>query len=54
MMQGMHREPPKPLLNYRVNLFVDNSKLEGAPVIMDSTYTYQNIFGKLEQSDTTI
>ena len=37
-----------PCLNYRVNLFVDNSNLEGAPVIMDSNYTYHNIFGKLE------
>ncbi len=43
-----NREPPKPWLNYRVNLFVDNSKLEGAPVIMDSNYSFQNIFGKLE------
>ncbi len=48
MMQNPHREPPKPWLNYRVNLFVDNSKLEGAPVIMDSNYSFQNIFGKLE------
>ncbi|MCI8519613.1 MAG: AAA family ATPase [Clostridia bacterium] len=47
-MSAPHREPPKPWLNYRVNLFIDNSKLEGAPVIMDSSYTYQNIFGKLE------
>ena len=38
----------KPWLNYRVNLFVDNSTLEGAPVIMDSNYSYHNIFGKLE------
>lgn len=38
----------KPWLNYRVNLFVDNSKLEGSPVIMDSNYSFQNIFGKLE------
>ena len=38
----------EPWLNYRVNLFVDNSNLEGAPVIMDSNYTFQNIFGKLE------
>lgn len=38
----------EPWLNYRVNLFVDNSHLDGAPVIMDSNYTYQNIFGKLE------
>ena len=37
-----------PCLNYRVNLFVDNSGLEGAPVIMDWNYSYQNIFGKLE------
>ena len=38
----------EPWLNYRVNLFVDNSEVEGSPVIMDSNYTYQNIFGKLE------
>ena len=38
----------KPWLNYRVNLFIDNSKLEGAPVIMDSNYSFQNLFGKLE------
>lgn len=38
----------KPWLNYRVNLFIDNSDLEGAPVVMDSNYSYHNIFGKLE------
>ena len=37
-----------PCLNYRVNLFVDNSTREGCPVIMDSNYSYHNIFGKLE------
>ena len=37
-----------PSLNYRVNLFVDNSNTEGAPVIMDSNYSYQSIFGSLE------
>lgn len=46
--QGPAKEPPKPWLNYRVNLFVDNSNLEGSPVIMDSNYSYHNIFGKLE------
>ena len=45
-MQVMQQ--PKPWLNYRVNLFIDNSTLEGAPVIMDSNYSYHNIFGKLE------
>lgn len=42
------QDPPKPWLNYRVNLFVDNSNLNGAPVIMDSNYQYHNLFGKLE------
>jgi len=40
--------PNKPWENYRVNLFIDNSELEGAPIIMDSNYSYHNIFGKLE------
>ncbi len=48
IMNGPRPEPPKPWLNYRVNLFVDNSNLQGAPVIMDSNYSYHNIFGKLE------
>ena len=41
-------EVVKPWLNYKVNLFVDNSNTEGSPVIMDSNYSYQNLFGKLE------
>ena len=45
---GPKQEPPQPWQNYRVNLFVDNSQTEGAPVVMDSNYTYHNIFGKLE------
>ena len=45
---GPRPEPPKPWENYKVNLFVDNSNQDGAPVIMDSDYSYHNIFGKLE------
>ena len=41
-------ETNKPWLNYRVNLFVDNSNIQGSPVIMDSNYSYHNLFGKLE------
>ena len=41
-------EVKEPWLNYRVNLLVDNSKLEGAPVIMDTNYSYNNLFGGLE------
>lgn len=46
--QAPKPEMVKPWLNYRVNLFVDNSNTQGSPVIMDSNYSYQNIFGKLE------
>lgn len=46
--QAPKPEMIKPWLNYRVNLFVDNSNTQGSPVIMDSNYSYQNIFGKLE------
>ncbi len=42
------QEPKQPWLNYRVNLFIDNSETEGSPVIMDSNYSYHNLFGKLE------
>ena len=45
---GPRQEAPKPWQNYRVNLFIDNSNQEGAPVIMDSDYSYHNLFGKLE------
>ena len=48
--QPVHPSTQKqePCLNYRVNLFVDNYNLDGAPVIMDSNYSYHNIFGSLE------
>jgi predicted ATP-dependent protease len=47
-IQQMNRTEREPWLNYRVNLFIDNSKLEGAPVIIDTNYSYYNIFGGLE------
>ena len=48
IQQNPMQQQQDPCLNYRVNLFVDNSNLTGAPVIMDWNYTYSNIFGKLE------
>ena len=48
VQQGPIQRRLDPCLNYRVNLFIDNSNMEGCPVIMDSNYTYHNIFGKLE------
>ena len=41
---GQREDQTKPWLNYRVNLFVDNSNLTGSPVIMDSNYQYHNLF----------
>ncbi len=35
-------------LKYRVNLIVDNSKAEGAPVIADYNPTYYNLVGEVE------
>lgn len=42
--------PPEtmPWENYKVNVFIDNSLEEGAPVIMDSNYSFNNLFGRLE------
>ena len=42
----------KPWQKYQVNLFVDNSELNGAPVIIDSNPSYYNLFGKLEYENT--
>jgi len=33
---------------YRVNLFIDNSELTGAPVVYEANPTYFNVFGRLE------
>lgn len=49
--QDMNRGPviqTPPWDNYRVNVFVDNSEMKGAPVIMDSNYSFANLFGRLE------
>lgn len=48
MQQPQVMKKPDPSLNYRVNLFIDNSEKTGAPVIMDSNYSYTNLFGSLE------
>ena len=37
-------------LEYRVNIFVDNSDQKGPPVIMETNPTYVNLFGSIEYS----
>lgn len=36
------------LTRYRINVFVDNGKTEGAPVVFETNPTYYNLFGKIE------
>jgi lon-related putative ATP-dependent protease len=38
-----------PTDKFRVNVLVDNSKLQGAPVIVEMNPTYSNLFGRIEQ-----
>jgi lon-related putative ATP-dependent protease len=39
-----------PHLHYRVNLLVDNSKTERAPIVVETHPTYKNLFGTIERS----
>ncbi len=34
---------------YRVNVLVDNGKLQGAPVVVEMNPSYSNLFGRIEQ-----
>ncbi|MCK4472014.1 MAG: AAA family ATPase, partial [Anaerolineae bacterium] len=38
-----------PFRKYEVNVVVDNSELEGAPVVMEINPTYNNLFGRIEK-----
>ncbi len=39
-----------PYVQYRVNVFVDNTDNKGAPIVIESNPTYYNLFGKIEKS----
>ena len=51
-MQMAKNANGKPWDQYKVNLFVDNSELKGAPVILDSNPSFYNLFGKLEYENS--
>jgi predicted ATP-dependent protease len=40
--------PHSPLLEYEVNVVVDNSSLQGPPVLCENVPTYKNLFGFIE------
>jgi len=48
-LQGMFKkETESPTKKYKVNLFVDNSKTKGAPIVVDFNPTFFNLVGKSE------
>lgn len=46
-MQMQQQQPN--LKRYKVNVFVDNSQTEGAPLVQELNPTYNNLFGKVEK-----
>lgn len=43
------KSKPNPIRKYSVNVLVDNSEHQGAPVVIERNPTYPNLFGKIEQ-----
>ncbi|NWF55373.1 MAG: AAA family ATPase [Syntrophaceae bacterium] len=42
--------PPDTFSEYQVNVLVDNSETKGAPVIIETSPTYRNLFGTIERN----
>ena len=42
------------LARYKVNVFVDNSRVKQAPVIIENHPTFYNLFGKIEKTSNTV
>ena len=38
-----------PFLPYRINVFVDNSEIQGTPIVIETNPTYHNLFGVVEK-----
>ena len=45
-----HLKKGDPYLPYRVNVFVDNTSTQGAPIIIENNPTFYNLFGKIEKN----
>jgi predicted ATP-dependent protease len=45
----MTAEPSDPFLPYRVNVFVDNSGIQGSPIVVETNPNYHNLFGVVEK-----
>jgi lon-related putative ATP-dependent protease len=42
-------QPPDQFTEYRVNVLVDNSDTKGAPIVVETTPNYRNLFGTMER-----
>jgi ATP-dependent Lon protease len=42
-------QPPDSFSEYQVNVLVDNSETKGAPIIVETTPNYRNLFGTIER-----
>ncbi len=55
-LQAANKQPPVPIpqqqdqyQKYRVNVIVDHSRTEGAPVVVEENASYTNLFGTIER-----
>ena len=49
--EALHPSEEKERFNrYRVNLFIDNSVVSQAPIVIENNPTYYNLFGKIEKN----
>jgi lon-related putative ATP-dependent protease len=44
------RDSERPLLEYKVNVIVDNSQTRAVPVIVEEVPTYRNLFGSIDRT----
>ena len=44
------RETERPLFEYKVNVVVDNSETQAAPIIVEEVPTYRNLFGSIDRT----
>lgn len=49
LFSGMPQQQNVFFDNYKVNVIVDNTRTEGAPVVIESNPTYQNLVGRIER-----
>jgi predicted ATP-dependent protease len=48
-MQALMESQEDPFLKYEVNIVVDNTNLKGAPIVIETNPTYQNMFGRVQR-----